>query len=152
MELIKLAEAFPETQIILDHIGGPLGIGPYGVKRGEVFEVWKKGIVVLATCPNVMIKLGGLGMPLFGFGWHKRPAPPNSEELAKSMEPYFNSCIEKFGVNRCMFESNFPVDRLSYSYTIVWNAFKRVAKNFSPSEKAALFHDTAVKAYRLTPK
>jgi L-fuconolactonase len=135
--------------IILNHVGGPLGIGPYAGKREEVFQVWKRGIAALADYPNVLVKLGGLGMPLNGFGWNERPTPPGSIEIAKTLEPYYNYCIEKFGVNRCMFECNFPVDRVSYSYTVIWNAFKRITKSFSASEKAALFHDTAVKAHRL---
>ncbi len=151
LDLADLAKAFPYTMIILNHIGGPLGIGPYAGKREEVFQVWKRGIAALAVCPNVVVKLGGLGMPLNGFGWFERPMPLGSAELAQTMAPYYNYCIEKFGVNRCMFESNFPVDRTSYSYTVVWNAFKRIAKDFSPSEKTALFHDTAVKAYRIAP-
>ena len=151
MELVALAKAFPDTPIILDHIGGPLGFGPYAGKREEVFQDWKRGMAALSLCPNVVVKLGGLGMPRIGFGWHERPTPPTSVELALAMAPYFNWCIEKFGVNRCMFESNFPVDKVSYSYTVLWNAFKRISKDFSPTERAALFHDTAVKVYRLAP-
>jgi len=149
MELIDLAKFFPDTPIILDHIGAPLGIGPYAGKRDEVFGDWKNAITSLATCPNVVVKLGGLGMPLCGFGWHERQAPPNSAELAEVMTPYFEFCIEQFGVNRCMFESNFPVDKESYSYTVMWNAFKRIAKDFSSGERAALFYDTATRLYRL---
>ena len=150
-DLIDLARAFPDTLIVLNHIGGPIGIGPYAGKRQAVFQEWKRGIAALAACPNAVVKLGGLGMPLTGFGWHERPTPPNSVELAKAMAPYFNWCIEKFGTKRCMFESNFPVDKISYSYTIIWNAFKRISQDFSPGERSALFHDTAVKTYRLAP-
>jgi len=149
MELVDLAKAFPDTPIILDHIGGPLGIGPYAGKHEEVFEEWKRGIAALSLCPNVVVKLGGLGMPLTGFGWHERPTPPNSAELAEAMAPYYNWCIDQFGTDRCMFESNFPVDKISYSYTAIWNAFKRISKDFSPTDRAALYHDTAVKVYRL---
>ncbi len=148
-DLVSLAKAFPDTTIILNHIGGPIGIGPYAGKRKEVFEAWKKSIAALAACPNAVIKLGGLGMPLGGFGWHAAPKPPGSAEVAKAMAPYYNWCIEKFGVNRCMFESNFPVDGVSYSYTVIWNAFKRMTKDFTPAERSALFHDTAVRVYRL---
>jgi predicted TIM-barrel fold metal-dependent hydrolase len=150
MELADLARAFPDTIIILNHIGGPLGIGPYSGKRAEVFQEWKRGITTLATCPNVVVKLGGLGMPICGFGWHERATPPGSAELAQAMAPYYEFCIEQFGVNRCMFESNFPVDKQAYSYTVMWNAFKRIARDFSPEERAALFHDTAARVYRLT--
>ena len=117
-ELTDLARAFPETSIILDHIGGPLGIGPYTGKRDEVIKAWQNSIQELATCPNVTVKLGGMGMPIFGFGWHKLDIPPSSTELAVGMAPYFNFCIDKFGVDRCMFESNFPVDKVSFSYSV----------------------------------
>jgi len=150
MELADLARAFPGTTIILNHTGGPLGIGPYTGKREEVFQEWKRGIVALANCPNVVVKLGGLGMPICGFGWNERVTPPSSAELAEAMAPYFRWCIEHFGVDRCMFESNFPADKVSYSYTVLWNAFKRISKDFSPEDRSALFHDTAVKVYRLT--
>ncbi|MEW6185897.1 MAG: amidohydrolase family protein [Thermodesulfobacteriota bacterium] len=148
-ELTNLARAFPETQIILDHIGGVLGIGPYVGKRDEVSQHWKKGISELSTCPNVAVKLGGLGMPLCGFGWSEQNPPPDSTRLAESMAPYYHWCIERFGVDRCMFESNFPVDKVSYSYGVMWNTFKRVCQGFSAAEKTALFHDTAVRVYRL---
>jgi L-fuconolactonase len=147
--LVDLARAFPDTTIILNHIGGPMGVGPYAGKREEVFREWKQGIAALSACPNVVVKLGGMGMPRTGFGWHAMPKPPDSAVLAKDMAPYYIWCIEKFGTKRCMFESNFPVDRTSYSYTVIWNAFKRLAKNFSPTERADLFHDTAARVYRL---
>ncbi len=148
--LTDLARAFPETTIILNHIGGPLGVGPYAGKRQEIFREWKQLMATLSTCPNVMVKLGGMGMPRTGFGWHEMPKPPGSVELARDMAPYYLWCIEKFGTKRCMFESNFPVDRVSYSYTVIWNAFKRITRNFSAAERADLFHDTAVRVYRLT--
>ena len=149
-ELADLARAFPNVPIIVDHIGGLLGIGPYAGKGEEVFQEWRGRIATLATCPNVVVKLGGLGMPLSGFGWHERATPPNSTELAEAMAPYYRWCIEQFGVDRCMFESNFPVDKRYSSYTVLWNAFKRIAQDFSVEDKAALFHDTAVRVYRLT--
>jgi predicted TIM-barrel fold metal-dependent hydrolase len=148
-DLVDLARYFPDTKIILDHIGSPLGIGPYSGKQDEVFQDWKKGITALSSCPNVYIKLGGLGMPMTGFGWHERPTPPDSKELAVAMEPYYNWCIERFGTSRCMFESNFPMDKISYSYTIIWNAFKLVSRAYSLTEKGDLFYYTAVRAYRL---
>ena len=147
--LIDLARAFPDTTIILDHTGGPLGVGPYAGKREDVFRQWKQGIETLSTCPNVVVKLGGMGMSQSGFGWHLMPKPPNSVKLAKDMAPYFTWCIEKFGTKRCMFESNFPVDRESYSYTVIWNAFKRITKDFSLEERSDLFNNTAVRVYRL---
>ncbi|MFC2065688.1 amidohydrolase family protein [Chloroflexota bacterium] len=149
MELVDLARSFPETTIIVNHVGGFLGIGPYAGKHEEVFQEWKNGISALATCPNVFMKLGGFGMPRWGFGWRERAKPPRSIELAEAIAPYCNWCIEQFGIDRCMFESNFPVDKISYSYNVLWNAFKRITEYCSADEKAALFHDTAVRAYRL---
>ena len=148
-ELTDLARAFPDTTIILNHYGGPLGIGPYEGRAQEVFEVWKPAIAELAGCPNVVAKLGGLAMTLNGFGWHKRERPPGSEELADQQRPYVMHMIDCFGPQRCMFESNFPVDKVSVGYTVLWNAFKRLAAIFSEDEKAALFHDTATRVYRL---
>ncbi len=149
MELADLARAFPDTPIIVNHTGGILGIGPYAGKRYELFQEWKRGVTELASCPNVMMKLGGLGMPRCGFGWHEQAKPPSSTELAAAMAPYYLFSIEAFGVDRCMFESNFPVDGVSYSYTVLWNAFKRICEGCSLKERSGLFHDTAVKAYRL---
>ena len=148
-ELADLANAFPGATIILNHIGRPLGIGPYAGKREEVIDQWKKGIMAVAACPNVLVKLGGLGNTVSGFDWHQRSIPPASVELAATMAPYLLFCIDQFGPNRCMFESNFPVDKASFAYTTVWNAFKRISKDFSEEERSALFLDTAVKAYRL---
>jgi L-fuconolactonase len=148
-ELADLAQAFEGTTIVLDHVGGPLGIGPFEGLRDEVFASWRRSIASLARCPNVSVKLGGLQMPICGFGWHKRPKPPSSEELAEILGPYYLHCIEMFGPERCMFESNFPVDKASCSYTVLWNCFKRLTRNFSTSERAALFCDTAVRVYRL---
>lgn len=148
-ELASLARAFPGTTIVLDHVGGPLGIGPYAGKREEVFDTWRAGICELAACPNVVVKLGGLAMPINGFDWHKRERPPGSAELAMAIAPYVMLCIDEFGPERCMFESNFPVDKQSCSYRVLWNAFKRLAEGYSADEKAALFHDTAVRVYAL---
>ena len=148
-DLAGLADAFPDMDIILNHVGGPLLIGPYAARREEVMQEWRDNIKELAERPNVLIKLGGLGMPYFGYGWDERPAPPSSGELAEAMKTFYLPCIESFGANRCMFESNFPVDRRAYSYTVLWNAFKRFSADFSPDERRALFHDTAAKAYRL---
>ena len=150
MEMADLARVFPNTTIVVNHIGGPLGIGPLGEKHEEVLTEWRHGITVLADCPNVVIKLGGLGMRGYCFDWHERANPPGSVELAEVMAPYYLWCIERFGVERCMFESNFPVDKLSYSYTVMWNAFKHIVKDFSANDQSSLFHDTAVKVYRLT--
>ncbi len=144
-----LARAFPDTVIILNHFGGPLGIGPYAGKADEVFAHWKTMIDELAGCPNVVAKLGGLNMDINGYGWHERATPPSSDELHGATRRYFDHMIELFGVERCMFESNFPVDKLSCSYTVVWNSFKKLTRGYSAAERAALFHDTAVRVYRL---
>jgi L-fuconolactonase len=148
-ELADLARAFPNTPMILNHIGGPILTGPYIGKDEEVWAEWRGGITALAECSNVVVKLGGIGMPIYGFGWDKRAVPPDSVELAEAMSPYLLYCIEHFGVDRCMFESNFPIDKVSYSYNVIWNAFKRIVKDFSQDEKMALFHDTAAQVYRL---
>jgi L-fuconolactonase len=148
-ELSDLAGAFEDTTIVLDHVGGPLGIGPFEGRHAEVFPAWKRSISALARHPNVFVKLGGLKMPICGFGWHKRPRPPSSAELAEALGPYYLHCIEVFGPERCMFESNFPVDKASCSYTVLWNCFKRLTLGAGESERAALFHDTAVRVYRI---
>lgn len=148
-ELLSLARLFPELTIVVDHVGGPLGIGPYWGKREPILEQWRESIAELAACDNVFVKLGGLGMPINGFDWHKRDQPPGSEELAEANAPYILFCIEKFGAQRCMFESNFPVDKVSSSYNVLWNSFKRVSSGFSREERAALFHDTASQVYSL---
>ncbi|MGB8692170.1 MAG: amidohydrolase family protein [Steroidobacteraceae bacterium] len=148
-ELTELATSVPDATIIFDHMGGPLGVGPYATARESVFAEWRANMAELATCPNVVVKLGGRTMTMSGFGWHKRPAPPSSIELAQAMGPYYRSCIEFFGAQRCMFESNWPMDSPSCSYTTLWNAFKRLAREYTPAERAALLHDTAVRVYRL---
>jgi len=149
MEVVDLARAFPDTAIIVNHTGGVIGVGPYAGKKDDVFHDWKLAIAALASCANVCVKLGGLGMERCGFGWHERDNPPASADLAVAMTPYYEWCVEQFGVDRCMFESNFPVDKVSYSYAVLWNAFKLMTKGLSPQERDALFHDTAAKVYRL---
>jgi len=150
-EMAAFAKAVPEVTVILNHVGGLLRIGPYANKNEEVMESWRKGIAAVAACPNVVVKLGGLGMVRCGFDWHTREKPIGSEELAAAMAPFLSYCIEKFTPARSMFESNFPVDKVSFSYNVMWNAFKRFSKNYSAGERAAMFHDTAAKIYRLTP-
>ena len=148
-ELADFARALPDLTIILNHVGRPLGIGPYAGRRDELMEGWRRGIDAVAECPNVVVKVGGLGNPISGFDWHQRPLPPGSREIAQAAAPYYLYCIEEFGADRCMFESNFPVDKQSYSYTVCWNAFKRLTRDFSGGEQADLFHNTAARAYRL---
>ncbi len=148
-ELVDLARAFPGTPIVLNHVGGPLGVGPYRGRGDAVFAEWHAAIKVLATCPNVHMKLGGLAMAINGFDFHEAVLPPSSGDLAKAWGPYMEALIEAFGAGRCMFESNFPVDKAMCSYPVLWNAFKRIASGCSAAEKAALFHDTAAGFYRL---
>ena len=147
--MTELAQAFSETTIILNHFGGPLGIGPYKGKLEENFAQWQADITELANCQNVVAKLGGINMELNGFGWHEQDRPPTSKELMEATRPYYEHTIEQFGPDRCMFESNFPVDMCTCNYNVLWNSFKLLAKNYSPTEKAMLFHDTATRVYRL---
>jgi predicted TIM-barrel fold metal-dependent hydrolase len=148
-DAIDLARASPGTTIILNHVGGVLGVGPYSGKRQEILAGWRKDIAELAKCPNVYVKLGGIGMVSFGFDFHERDMPPSSEDLAAGWRQYIEPCIESFGVNRCMFESNFPPDKQSCGYTELWNAFKRITASATASEKTALYSGTAAKVYRL---
>ncbi|HZP87569.1 MAG TPA: amidohydrolase family protein [Burkholderiales bacterium] len=148
-EAIELAQAFPDTVIILNHVGGAIGIGPYAGKRDEVFADWRGSMRTLSRCPSVYVKLGGLGMRLFGFDFVAGERPPTSEQLAQAWRPYIETCIDAFGVERCMFESNFPVDKGSCSYHVSWNAFKRIASGASAPDKRALFSETARRVYRL---
>ncbi len=148
-DLVQLAGSAPDTLIILDHFGTPLGVGPYAGRRGEIFAEWKKGIAEVASCPNVVAKLGGLAMPDNGFGWHTRATPPTSDEFVAAQRPYYLHTIECFGPERCMFESNFPVDKLSIAYPVMYNGMKKIVSDFSDAEKDAMFRGTARRVYRL---
>jgi predicted TIM-barrel fold metal-dependent hydrolase len=147
--LAALARAFPHTPIVLNHCGGIVGIGRHAGRRDEVFTLWSDGLRELATCPNVMVKLGGLGMALSGFGFEARERAPSSAELAAAWRPWMEGCIEAFGPARCMFESNFPADKVSYSYGVGWNAMKRIAAGASADQKADMFWRSAARFYRL---
>jgi predicted TIM-barrel fold metal-dependent hydrolase len=148
-DFVDLARAFPQQRIILDHCGGPVGLGRFAGKREETFAAWKTSIQEVAKCPNVNVKLGGLAMRLLGFDFHERPKPPTSEQAAAAWRPYIETCIEAFGPNRCMFESNFPPDKGQCSYQVIFNAFKRIAAQYSEAEKTALFSKTATDVYQL---
>ncbi len=148
-ELTDLARTFPETKIVLDHCGGPVGVGRFAGRREEVFPEWKASIREIARCENVVVKLGGLAMCLLGYDFHQRPKPPSSEEAAAAWRPYVETCIEAFGPDRCMFESNFPPDKGQCSYQVIFNAFKRLAAQYSEAEKTALFSKTATDFYKL---
>jgi predicted TIM-barrel fold metal-dependent hydrolase len=148
-ELADLARAFPDTRIVLDHCGGPIGLGRFADRREQTFALWRSSIQDIAKCPNVVVKLGGLAMRLLGHDFHERPRPPSSEELAAAWRPYVETCIETFGARRAMFESNFPPDKGQCSYQVIFNAFKRIAAPLSEAEKTALFSRTAADVYRL---
>ncbi len=148
-DAIDLARSFPDTSIILNHVGGILGVGPYNGHRQEILKTWRTNISELAKCPNVTMKLGGLGMVSVGYDFHERDVPPGSEDLAAAWRPYIEHCIEAFGVDRCMFESNFPPDKQSSGYTELWNAFKRITAGASAAEKKALYSGTAARVYKM---
>ena len=148
-ELADMLRAHPEHDVVLNHLGGPLGVGPYESQRAEVFSRWAAAMRELAHYPNLFVKLGGLAMNVNGFGYHHQVLPPGSGEMAAAWRPYMETAIEAFGARRCMFESNFPVDKGMCSYPVLWNAFKRIAAGCSAEEKMDLFHGTAARFYRL---
>ncbi len=148
-EVISLARAFPETTLIVNHLGGPLGVGAYAGRRKEIFGGWRLDIAELAQCPNVLMKLSGLGMLYFGSDFYKREVPPSSAELAIFWRPYIETCLDAFGAGRCMFASNYPVDKQTCSYTTLWNTFKLLVQSMAEDERSQLFKTTAMTAYRL---
>ena len=149
-ELAEFSRAVPELTIVLNHIGGLVRVGPYANRDDEVLPAWRRGVEAVAQCPNIVMKLGGVGQLRYGYYWHDRETPIGSEELAGALGPLMEHCIQQFGPDRCMFESNFPVDKPSYSYNVLFNAFKRLSKGFSVSERAAMFHDTAARVYNIS--
>jgi len=148
-DLVALAHACPDTVIVLDHLSTPLGVGPHAGQRAAIFRTWQKDMRTLAECDNVFLKLGGLAMPDNGFGWHTAERPPTSDGLLEAQGDWYRHALDCFGASRCMFESNFPVDRLSLSYRVYWNAMKKLAAGCSDDEKDALFARTAQQVYRL---
>lgn len=144
-----LAEAVPECTMVLDHFGTPLGVGIYRNARADIFQQWKEDVAAISKCENVYAKLGGLAMPDNGFDWHLAERPPTSDEFVAAQREYYLHMIDCFGPERCMFESNFPVDRLSLSYHVVWNGFKKMVADFSEEEKHSLFYGVAEKVYRV---
>jgi predicted TIM-barrel fold metal-dependent hydrolase len=150
-ELTALARSLPDVAILANHCGGPLCVGPHATDPAESFARWRAALRELAACPNVMLKLGGQAMPIRGWTFDSQQLPPSSGELATAWRPVMETCIEAFGADRCLFESNFPVDKGMCGYVPVWNAFKRIAAACSETEKAALFHGTALRFYRLDP-
>ena len=149
-EIADLASAFPDTSIVLNHVGGPLGYASYASRHDEARAQWKKVMAELARRPNISVKVGGLGMAMGWFDFYQRPAPPSSQVLADAFKPWVETCVELFGANRCMFESNFPVDKITSGYGVLWNAFKRLATGASATEKTALFSGTASRVYKLS--
>ncbi|MBO6656933.1 MAG: amidohydrolase family protein [Pseudomonadales bacterium] len=145
----ELARACPNTQMILDHFGTPLGVGPYADKREEIFEQWKKDIAEIAKCDNVVAKIGGMAMPDNGFGWHDQDEAVSSDEFVEAQKRYYLHTIECFGADRCLMESNFPVDKMSISYPVLYNGLKKIVAEFSEDEKHAMFYGNAERVYRL---
>jgi len=148
-DLAALARAFPDTAIVLDHLGGPICVGPYQGRRPEVMARWRELLREVAACPNVALKLGGIGSPMLGHDWQRLPRKPGAEAIADTFGDAIRFCIDLFGPERCLFESNFPVDRVSFDYAALWEAFARMVRGASDAERAALFHDTAARVYRL---
>ena len=149
-DIVDLARACPDARIVVGHVGGPLGYGPYAGKRDEVYASWKAGVTELARCPNVVMKLGGMMMRLAAYDYGSEPAPPSSSALAALWRPYIGPCLDLFGADRCMYESNFPVDKMGIGWAALWNALKRTAAGASAEEKCALFAGTARRVYRLS--
>jgi predicted TIM-barrel fold metal-dependent hydrolase len=148
-EFLALARAVPGTVMVFDHLGTPVGVGRFADQRDAIFDEWKRDIADIARCENVVAKLGGMAMPDNGFGWHAAERPPTSDEFVAAQGRYYLHMIECFGANRCMFESNFPVDRMSLSYRVLWNGLKKIAHGCSDDERDALFAGTATRVYRL---
>ncbi len=150
-DLLNLLRAFPDQKVVLNHFGGPLGVGPYEGRRAEVFAQWRAYMTELATCANLHVKLGGLAMNVNGFGFHHEVLPPSSGEMATAWRPYVETAVGLFGADRCMFESNFPGGQGHVQLSRAVERFKRIAAGYSADEKAALFHRTAQRFYSLPP-
>ena len=148
-DFIDLAHAAPQTVMVHDHFGGPMGAGIYAGRADEIFATWRDDIVELARCENVVAKLGGLAMPDNGFGWDTAARPATSDEVVAAQARWYEHTIDCFGPDRCMFESNFPVDRMSLSYAVFWNAAKKLSAGYTAAERAAMFSGTATRVYRL---
>lgn len=148
-DVLDLASAFPDIPLVLDHVGGVLGVADYEGRPELAAREWLPWLKRLALCPKVHVKIGGLGTAIFGFDFAARPAPPSSTELAAAWRPWVEPVLELFGASRCLFESNFPVDRSAAGYGVVWNALKRLTSGASEADKRLLFHDTAARLYRV---
>ena len=148
-EFLALARSAPGTTMVLDHLSTPVGVGRWAGRHDEIFAVWRTDMEEIAACPNVVAKIGGLAMPDNGFGWHSAERPPTSDEFVTAQERWYLHMIDTFGPERCMFESNFPVDRLSLSYRTFWNGAKKIAARYSDAEQDAMFSGTATRVYSL---
>jgi predicted TIM-barrel fold metal-dependent hydrolase len=148
-EVEDLARSMPDTTIVLNHLGTPLNSGPFEGRGEQVLAEWRAALAGVARCPNVVLKLGGAGIHVIGFRFHEQPSPPDSQTLADALRPYVETGIALFGAERCMFESNFPVDKGQFGYRALWNAFKRLCAGASADEKAQLFYRTAARVYRI---
>ncbi len=148
-EVLAVCRAFPGMTMIINHIAGPIGIGPYRGHREAIFATWSDSVRELGRLPNTVMKIGGLGMRFTGFDFHEAAAPPSSDRLVEVWRPYVDHCIDSFGPDRCLFESNFPVDKAMFSYPVMWNAYKKLAAGLSPAERRELFAGTAARVYRI---
>lgn len=148
-EAVALAQKLADTPIVINHLAFPIGVGGYEQRRNDVEASWRSGLAKLAKLPHVSMKIGGFGMRLFGHGWPDRGRPVTSDEIVAQVGARVRFAIDTFGPQRCIFESNFPVDGLSFGYTTLWNALKKMSAGYSSSERAALLHDTAVTTYGL---
>ncbi len=148
-EVLATCRAHPGITMVIDHIGGPIGIGPYRGRGDEIFATWRESLREIARLPNTVLKIGGLGMRFTGFDFHLQPDPPNSDRLVAVTKPCVDTCIELFGPSRCIFESNFPVDKAMFSYPVMWNAYKKIAARYTPQEKRDLLGGTAARVYRI---
>ncbi|MEM7337048.1 MAG: amidohydrolase family protein [Actinomycetota bacterium] len=148
-EFAELAAAAPDTTIVLDHFGTPIGVGRFAGRGDDVFDDWRRQVDLVAAQPNVVVKLGGLAMPDNGFGWDHRDRPASSDEIVAAHGRYYHHAIEVFGPQRCMLESNFPVDRFSVSYRVLWNALKKLVADFDHEDQQRMFVGTATEVYSL---
>ena len=148
-QVTRLARDMPDVPLVLDHLGSPLGVGPWADRKAEAWGEWRASLTELARCPNSFAKLGGKGMRWVGLGWEGRERRASSDEIAAAIGDHFRYAIDLFGPERCMFESNFPVDGISYGYPVIWNAFKKIAAPYSDAERRAMFFGTANRFYRL---
>lgn len=149
-DLLDLARDVPQTAIVLDHLGGPMGIGPYAADHDSAMSNWRASMTDLATCDNITVKVGGIGMDgYYGLGWVDQPVPPDSDAVVAAWQDRVHFCIDTFGPGRCMFESNFPVDRQALTYPVLWNALQKMAARYTDEEQDQMFSGTAARVYQL---